>query len=137
LIGWAAARGALSPGAWALFAIVFVWQIPHFMAIAWLYREDFRRAGFPLMPVIRPDGASTARQAIVFSVLLIPATLAPFFLHIAGSVYAAGALLGSLAMLAASAAFMADRTDERARQLFYGSIVYLPILLILLVADRT
>ena len=84
MIGWAAARGALTPGAWALFAIVFVWQIPHFMAIAWLYREDFERAGFPLLPVVHPDGKSTARQAILFSVLLIPVSLAPFFLHMAG-----------------------------------------------------
>src|SRR5205823_9065680 len=76
MIGWVAARGALTPGAWALFAIVFVWQIPHFMAIAWLYRLDFERAGFPLLPVVDPDGRSTAVQAILFSVLLIPISLA-------------------------------------------------------------
>jgi heme o synthase len=136
MIGWVAGRGALTPGAWALFAIVFVWQIPHFMAISWLYREDFRRAGFPMLPVIRPDGASTARQAIFFSVLLIPVSLAPFFLHMAGAVYAAGATVGGLAMLAAAIAFMADRTDERARRLFIGSITYLPLLWVLLLADR-
>ena len=130
------ARGALTPGAWALFAIVFVWQIPHFMAIAWLYRQDFERAGFPLLPVVNPDGRSTARQAIVFSVLLIPISLAPFFLQMAGSVYAAGAVLGGLALLALSISFMADRTNERARRLFLGSITYLPLLWILLIADR-
>ena len=69
MIGWVAARGALTPEAWALFAIVFVWQIPHFMAIAWLYRDDFGRAGFPLLPVVEPDGRSTARQAVLFSLL--------------------------------------------------------------------
>jgi heme o synthase len=136
MIGWAAARGALTPGAWALFAIVFVWQIPHFMAIAWLYRQDFERAGFPLLPVVNPDGKSTAQQAILFSVLLIPISLAPFFLHMAGMVYAAGAVVGGLALLWASIAFMASRTNERARRLFLGSITYLPLLWILLIADR-
>jgi protoheme IX farnesyltransferase len=136
MIGWAAARGALTPGAWALFAIVFVWQIPHFMAIAWLYREDFERAGFPLLPVVDPDGQSTARQAILFSVLLVPVSLAPFFLHMAGAVYAAGAMLGGAGLVAASVSFMAARTNERARRLFLGSITYLPLLWILMIADR-
>jgi protoheme IX farnesyltransferase len=136
MIGWAAARGALTPEAWALFAIVFVWQIPHFMAIAWLYRQDFERAGFPLLPVVDPDGKSTARQAILFSVLLIPVSLAPFFLHMAGAVYAAGAILGGAGLVAASVSFMAARTNDRARRLFLGSITYLPLLWILLIADR-
>jgi protoheme IX farnesyltransferase len=136
MIGWAAARGSLTPGAWALFAIVFVWQIPHFMAIAWLYREDFTRAGFPLLPVVNPDGRSTARQAILFSIILIPVSLAPFSLHMAGLFYASGALLGGLGLLAASVSFMASRTNERARRLFLGSITYLPLLWILLIADR-
>jgi protoheme IX farnesyltransferase len=136
LIGWAAAAGALTPGAWALFAIVFVWQIPHFMAIAWLYREDFGRAQFPLLPVVHPDGRSTARQAVIFSVLLIPCSLAPFVLHMAGEIYAAGAVLGGIGLLAASASFLAARTNERARRLFLGSITYLPLLWMLLIADR-
>jgi protoheme IX farnesyltransferase len=136
MIGWAAARGALTPGAWALFAIVFVWQIPHFMAIAWLYRQDFERAGFPLLPVVHPDGKSTARQAIIFSVLLIPISLAPYVLHMAGPIYAAGAVLGGVGLLAASISFMTARTNERARRLFLGSITYLPLLWILLIADR-
>jgi protoheme IX farnesyltransferase len=136
MIGWAAARGSLTGGAWALFAIVFVWQIPHFMAIAWLYRDDFRRAGFPLPPVVHPDGRSTARQAILFSIFLVPVSLAPFVFHMAGQLYAAGALVGSLGLLATSAAFAGDRTDQRARQLFIGSITYLPLLWVLLIADR-
>jgi protoheme IX farnesyltransferase len=122
--------------AWALFAIVFVWQIPHFMAIAWLYRNDFRRAGFPLLPVVHPDGKSTARQAILFSIFLVPVSLAPFVFHMAGPVYAAGAIVGSLGLLGVSAAFAADRTNQRARRLFIGSITYLPVLWVLLVADR-
>ena len=136
MIGWSAAHGQLTPEAWALFAIVFVWQIPHFMAIAWLYRDDFGRAGFPLPPVVNPDGKSTARQAVMFSVLLIPISLVPFLLHAAGAVYAAGAIAGGFAILGLSMSFLSQRTNERARRLFVGSITYLPLLWILLVADR-
>ncbi len=136
MIGWSAAHGRLTPEAWALFAIVFVWQIPHFMAIAWLYRDDFGRAGFPLPPVVNPDGKSTARQAVLFSVLLIPISLVPFLLHEAGVVYAAGAIAGGFAILGLSMSFLSRRTNERARRLFVGSITYLPLLWILLVADR-
>jgi protoheme IX farnesyltransferase len=136
MIGWAAARGQLSAEAWTLFAIVFVWQIPHFMAIAWLYREDFRRAGFPLLPVIHPDGTSTARQAVIFSILLIPISLAPYFLGAAGLVYAVGAFAGGLAILGLSSLFSAARTNERAKHLFVASITYLPLLWILLISDR-
>ena len=136
MIGWSAAHGRLTPEAWALFAIVFVWQIPHFMAIAWLYRDDFGRAGFPLPPVVNPDGKSTARQAVLFSVLLIPISLVPFLLHEAGVVYAAGAIAGGFAILGLSMSFLSQRTNERARRLFVGSITYLPLLWILLVADR-
>jgi protoheme IX farnesyltransferase len=136
MIGWAAAQGRLTPQAWALFAIVFVWQIPHFMAIAWLYRDDFRRAGFPLLPVVSPDGRSTGRQAVIFAILLLPISLAPFLLHAAGAIYAAGAIAGGLGLLGLSMSFASQRTDERARRLFLASITYLPILWVLLIADR-
>ena len=136
MIGWAAARGTLAPEAWALFAIVFIWQIPHFMAIAWLYRDDFGRAGFPLLPVTQPDGRSTARQAIIFSVLLIPASVVPFGLEMAGALYALGAVVGSVGLLGLSLSFAASRSNQRARRLFLGSITYLPLLWILLIADR-
>ena len=136
MIGWAAAQGRLTPEAWALFAIVFVWQIPHFMAIAWLYRDDFRRAGFPLLPVVNTDGKSTARQAVIFSVLLLPISLVPFLLHAAGAIYAAGAIAGGLGILALSMSFASQRIDERARRLFLASITYLPILWVLLIGDR-
>jgi protoheme IX farnesyltransferase len=136
MIGWAAAQGRLLPEAWALFAIVFVWQIPHFMAIAWLYRDDFRRAGFPLLPVVNADGRSTARQAVIFSVLLLPISLLPFLLHAAGAIYAVGAIIGGLGILGLSMSFASQRTDERARRLFLASITYLPMLWILLIADR-
>jgi heme o synthase len=137
MIGWVAARNQLTAEAWALFAIVFVWQIPHFMAIAWLYRDDFRRAGFPLLPVVEPDGKSTARQAVLFSVLLLPISLTPYFLRFSGFAYALGAGVGGLALLWLATSFATDRTNERARHLFIGSIIYLPLLWVMLMADRT
>ena len=135
MIGWTAAHGRLTPEAWTLFGIVFVWQIPHFMAIAWLYRDDFARAGFPLLPVVSPDGVSTARQAVIFAALLIPISLLPFQLGAAGAAYAVGALVGGLAILGLSLSFAAQRANDRARRLFVGSITYLPLLWMLLIAD--
>ena len=114
MIGWVAARGALTPEAWALFAIVFVWQIPHFMAIAWLYRADFGRAGFPLLPVVEPTGASTARQAVLFSLVLVPLSLVPYFLRMSGPAYAVGAAAGSARALVAGD-FVCAEADRRAR----------------------
>jgi len=136
MIGWVAARGALTVEAWALFAIVFVWQIPHFMAIAWLYRADFSRAGFPLLPVIEPTGKSAARQAVLFSLMLVPLSLAPYYLKMSGPAYAVGAAAGSLGLLWLAASFAVKRTDERARLLFLGSITYLPLLWGMLIVDR-
>jgi protoheme IX farnesyltransferase len=136
MIGWVAARNALTVDAWALFAIVFVWQIPHFMAIAWLYRADFGRAGFPLLPVVQPDGRSTARQAVLFSLLLIPVSITPYFLGIAGPAFAVGAVAGGLGLLWIAISFALERTDDRARLLFLGSITYLPVLWGMLIVDR-
>jgi protoheme IX farnesyltransferase len=136
MIGWVAARGALTAEAWVLFAIVFVWQIPHFMAIAWLYRDDFSRAGFPLLPVVEPDGKRTARQAVLFSAALVPVSLAPYFLGMAGVAYAVGAAAGGIALFALAGMFAMQRTNERARLLFLGSITYLPLLWVMLIANR-
>jgi protoheme IX farnesyltransferase len=136
MIGWVAARGALTVEAWALFAIVFVWQIPHFMAIAWLYRDDFGRAGFPLLPVVQPDGGSTARQAVLFSLVLVPVTLWPYFLGLAGPAYAVGAVAGGIGLLWLAISFGLNRLDDRARLLFLGSITYLPLICGMLIADR-
>ena len=136
MIGWVAARGALTPEAWALFAIVFVWQIPHFMAIAWLYRADFSRAGFPLPPVVDPTGRSAAVQAVVFALLLVPLSLVPYFLGMSGRAYAIGAVIGSTALLWLAISFALQRSDERARLLFFGSISYLPVLWGMLILDR-
>ena len=99
VIGWTAATGSLSQGAWVLFGIVFLWQLPHFLAIAWMYREDYARAGFPMLPVIEPDGRSTARQAVVYTVALLPLALAPTLVGMSGIVYFAGALTLTLLFL--------------------------------------
>lgn len=135
-IGWAAARGSLSQGAWVLFGIVFLWQLPHFLAIAWMYREDYARAGFPMLPVIEPDGRSTARQAVIYSAALLPLSLAPTLIGMTGALYFWGALALTLGFLAAAVKFAATRTMGDARRLFFASIIYLPLLWILMIADR-
>lgn len=136
VIGWTAATGRVSIEAAALFAIVFLWQMPHFMAIAWMYRDDYERAGFPLLAVIEPDGRSTARQAVVYSAALVPVSLLPGVLGLVGPSYAAGALLLGGALFGVSLAFAASRSIIRARWLFVASIVYLPLLWMWLIASR-
>lgn len=136
VIGWAAARGTLSQGAWVLFAIVFLWQLPHFLAIAWMYREDYARAGFPMLPVIEPDGRSTARQAVFYCAALLPVSLAPTLLGMANAVYFVSALVLGLLFLALTLRFARTRAAGDARRLFFGSIIYLPILWILMIAGR-
>src|SRR5215831_18229158 len=128
LIGWAAAHGAVTIGGWTLFAIVFLWQIPHFMAIAWMYRDDYRSAGFPMLPVIEPDGRRTGSHALWFAVALLPVSLAPTFVGLSGWIYFAIALILSLALLVLSIRFAATRSDTSARRLFFGSITYLPLI---------
>jgi protoheme IX farnesyltransferase len=137
MIGWAGATGTLSIEAWLLFAIVFLWQMPHFLAIAWLYREDYARAGFPLLPVVEPDGLSTARQATAYAATLLPVSLTPTLVGLTGGVYFAGALVLGCALLVATWRFARARTGRNARWLFFGSIVYLPLLWVLMVATRT
>jgi protoheme IX farnesyltransferase len=136
MIGWAGATGTLSLEAWLLFAIVFLWQMPHFLAIAWLYREDYARAGFPMLPVVEPDGASTARQASAYTAALLPVSLMPTLIGLTTGAYFAGALALGGAMLALTLRFARARTGGNARWLFIGSIVYLPLLWILMVATR-
>lgn len=136
VIGWAAARGELSQGAWVLFAIVFLWQLPHFLAIAWMYREDYGRAGFPMLPVIEPDGRSTARQAVFYCAALLPVSLAPTLLGMASVVYFVTALGLGLLFLGLTLKFARTRAVADARRLFFGSIIYLPILWILMIAGR-
>ena len=136
LIGWAAVRNDLSLEAWILFGIVFLWQMPHFLAIAWMYREDYERAGFPLLPIVEPDGASTGRQAVVYAAALLPLSLAPTAAGMAGIVYLAGAAAMGAAFLALALRFAWRLATLDARRLFFGSILYLPLLWILMVANR-
>ena len=136
MIGWTAATGTLGAGAFALFGIVFVWQMPHFLAIAWLHREDYARAGLPLLPVIEPDGRSTGRQALAFAVALVPISLTPAFVGLAGIPFAAVAGILGAGLVWLSARFAADLSTSSARQLFLASITYLPILYGALIASR-
>ena len=136
VIGWAAATNSLSIEGWVLFGIVFMWQMPHFLAIAWMYRDEYARAGMPLLPVIEPDGRSTGRQAVLYTAVLIPLSLMPTGVGLATAWYLVGAItLGAILMLL-SLEFSAKRDLPTARRLFFGSIIYLPILWALLVFDH-
>ena len=137
LIGFAAAAGTLTAEAWVLYAILFLWQFPHFYAIAWMYREDYARAGIRMLPVVEPDGASTARRMVLFSLVLLPVSLLPKYTAMAGNVYLFGAAaLGAVFVFAAMRALF-NRSDLRARQVLLASIVYLPALYGLLALDRS
>jgi heme o synthase len=136
MIGWAAATNTLSVEAWVLFAIVFLWQMPHFLAIAWLCREDYARAGLPMLPVVEPDGRSTAHQAVLYAAVLVPVSLAPTLVGLAGRVYFGGSLVLGLAFLTLGIQFARERTNDRARRLFFGSITYLPLLWGLMLGNR-
>jgi protoheme IX farnesyltransferase len=136
VIGWAAATGTISMPAIVLFGIVFFWQMPHFLAIAWLYRDDYRDAGIPLLPVTEPDGRRTGQQALLYAAALWPVSLLPAIVHIAGAPYSVVATVLGFGLIALSALFARDRTTRTARTLFLYSIIYLPLLWGALVADR-
>jgi protoheme IX farnesyltransferase len=136
VIGWAAATNTLSIEAWVLFGIVFMWQMPHFLAIAWMYRDEYARAGMPLLPVIEPDGRSTGRQAVLYTAALIPVSMLPTGVGLATAYYLIGAIaLGAILMLL-SLEFSVKRDLATARRLFFGSIIYLPMLWAVLVFDH-
>ena len=137
LMGWTAATGEVGAGGWALFTILFFWQLPHFMAIAWMYRDDYARGGFRMLPVVDPEGRRTGMTAVRHTVALTGFSLAPVALGLAGKWYAGVALTLGLAFLACAVVFAAKLTRESARRLFLASILYLPVLLSVLVADRT
>jgi heme o synthase len=136
LMGWTAARDQLSGEGWSLFAILFFWQIPHFFAIAWLYREEYEKAGFVMLPSLDPDGSRTGRQAVSHTLGLLIVSLLPFLFRLAGPVYLAGALLLGVAFLIAAVQFSRDLSRPCARRLFFVSILYLPLLLGLMVFDK-
>jgi heme o synthase len=136
LIGWTASHGSIAVGGATLFAIVFFWQIPHFMAIAWLYRDDYGKAGFPMLPVIEPEGRRAGRQAVLYSIALVPVSLAPSLVGISGQAYFSTALMLGLALLILAGRFARTRSEGAARALFLGSITYLPVLWIAMILDR-
>jgi heme o synthase len=136
VIGWAAATNTLSIEGWVLFGIVFMWQMPHFLAIAWIYRDEYARAGMPLLPVIEPDGRSTGRQAVLYTAALIPLSLMPTGVGLATPWYLVGAIALGAILMVLSLEFSVKRNVETARRLFFGSILYLPVLWALLVFDH-
>ena len=135
VIGWAAATDQLGVEPWALFLIVFLWQFPHFLAIAWLYREDYARGGFRMLPLVDPSGVITGRQAAFHALALIPAGLLPTAIGLAGNVYFVGALLLGFYYLAGSGRFWTDISEPSARRLMKASFLYLPAIVLLLLLN--
>ena len=134
--GWAAATGDLGLGAFALFLILYIWQHPHFYAIAWMYREDYAQGGFKMLPVVdTPDGQRTFRQILIFSIALIPVSVLPAMSGILGAPYVVGACLGSALMFYAGLVASDSRTINDARKLLRCSLVFLPTLLVSIVID--
>ncbi|MGA7921407.1 MAG: heme o synthase [Candidatus Acidiferrales bacterium] len=136
LIGWAAARGSLSMGAWVLFAILFVWQFPHFMAIAWMYREDYGRAGILMLPVVDRSGDKTFRLIVATSAILIPVSLLPAVMGITGIHYFYGALILGLLLLQTSSWANRSRTNVRAKWLMHATVAHIPLLLGWMILDK-
>jgi protoheme IX farnesyltransferase len=136
LIGWASARGTIGVEAWVLFAILFLWQFPHFLAIAWMYREDYTRAGILMLPVVEPDGRVTGQQIVLYTVMLLPVSLLPTLLGTAGKTYFVGAIVLGLLFLYFSLRAAFSKSRQAARQLLLASVIYLPLLFILMVLDR-
>ena len=136
LIGWVAVREGIGIEGWVLFAMLFLWQFPHFYAIAWMYREDYKRAGIQMLPVVEPDGVSTGRQVVCYALALIPVTLAPTLLGMAGMLYAAAALIGGIIYLYFGILLAREKTRPQARLLLRASVFYLPVLYAFLIVDK-
>lgn len=136
MMGWSAVRNELDMAAWVLFGILFFWQLPHFLAIAWLCREDYARGGFPMLPVLDPEGVRTGRQAVLYGAALVPISLLPSLLGLMGIVYFFGAFAFGLAYLGFSFAFAQARSNPGARRLMLASLLYFPALLLIMLLDR-
>ena len=136
LIGWAAARGSLSEGGWILFAILFVWQFPHFMAIAWMYREDYARAGIQMLPVVDRKGDATFNVIVSFSAILVPVSLLPSVMGMAGIRYFFGALVLGMILLQVSLWANRARTNVRAKWLMHATVIHIPVLLAWMIFDK-
>jgi len=136
LIGWTAARGEVDVTAWVLFAILFLWQFPHFLSIAWMYREDYGRAGIRMLPVVEPDGRVTAQQIVSYTLLLLPVSLLPAILGITGKLYLIAALVLGLLFLWTAVRAALSKSNQHARQLLLASVLYLPLLFGVMVLNR-
>lgn len=136
LMGWAAARGSLDLGAWVLFGIQFLWQFPHFLAIAWLYKEQYERAGIRMLPVVDENGAETSHQVLLYSLALIPVSLMPTLLGITGPVYFVAALILGFALLGYGVHCVRTKTRLSYRRLLQASVIYLPVLFTFMAANR-
>jgi heme o synthase len=136
LIGWAAAHGSLSLGAWVLFAILFFWQFPHFMAIAWMYRQDYARAGIRMLPVVDPKGDATFRQIVCTSAILVWVSALPSVLGMAGIHYFFGALVLGMILLQVGLWANRSRTNTRAKWLMHATVAHIPLLLVWMVLDK-
>ena len=135
MIGWAAATGTLDIGAVALFALVFFWQMPHFLALAWMYRKDYARAGYKMLPNVDPEGDATSRQILLYVAALLPVSLIPTLVGISGSIYFFSAVLLGLLFLWLSFRFALTRENRSAKYVFHFSLIYLPILLLAMAID--
>jgi protoheme IX farnesyltransferase len=136
LMGWTASANEITLGAWILFSIIFLWQFPHFLAIAWMYKEQYAKAGIKMLPVVEPEGKITARQIVIFTILLLPVSIAPFFIGLAGWVYLVGASLLGIWFLMASIKTARAKSVEQARKLLLVSVIYLPLLFALMVLNH-
>ncbi len=136
LMGWTAAANEISIGAWALFATQYLWQFPHFLAIAWMYRDEYAKAGILMLPVVEPAGKLTARQIVLFALMLVPVSLAPFFFAQAGMIFLIGASILGVWFLLASINAARSKTNDKAKRLLLVSVIYLPLLFLLMVADK-
>ena len=136
LMGWTAVANDITLGAWALFAMQFLWQFPHFLAIAWMYREEYAKAGILMLPVVEPAGKITMRQIVMFTIMLVPVSLAPFFFEISGPIFLGAAVILGIVFLIASIRVARSKTNERAKHLLLVSVIYLPLLFIFMVADK-
>ncbi|MBA2736858.1 MAG: protoheme IX farnesyltransferase [Pyrinomonadaceae bacterium] len=136
LMGWTSTTDEITLGAWILFAMLFLWQFPHFLAIAWMYREEYAKAGILMLPVIEPKGKITAQQIVIFTILLLPVSVAPFFIGLAGWIYLIGASLLGIWFLSASINAARAKSNEEARKLLLVSVIYLPLIFLLMVFNK-
>jgi len=136
VIGWVAVRGHFGPEAWILFAVLFFWQMPHFLALAWMYRKDYERAGYKMLPVVDPTCASTSRQILLYTTALLPVSLIPTLFGIAGAAYFIGALVLGVAFVFFAVRLAVHRQNLNAKWVFHYSLIYLPLLLLIMALDR-